>query len=392
MTFILRTLGLGLLAKSNYEAFFSGHGGRQFPVVHSAAFWEPKLAKGFLSGLKTVQIEAQTKVLIHMILRLASHERMVLQLKPDPQFTPLMNSYLILTTFGVDGPPVGALLPFEPWEAVEMGLICSWFDLSTQTYVDQESLATKLQCQYRQLRTLLPIACAKVDLVRTTHKLFPATSNSTKCVGEGLWSICYMMFHEEQARIVINKYVKSTAGKRPNLNSYSGVLQERLPILRKYRYRIPCLFVTLYLEVVDNRSGPASELFAWGLNEFGALFKNILMELFLEQEIPPEEMCLVLAALLALSDTFFLGMNSTKSRRGTLPMRLPYQRPPMADFLTWIEEPLDLHYGWDVIETLICSFQAVFATDKHGGTDSVLFKLLNHIKPAVVGSPVPEPY
>ena len=59
--------------------------------------------------------------------------------------------------------------------------------------------------------------------------------------------------------------------------------------------------------------------------------KNVLIELFQELDITPPEMCIVLAALMALSDTFYLGMNRI-TRRGECPLRTPYQRPSISDF------------------------------------------------------------
>ena len=64
--------------------------------------------------------------------------------------------------------PAGTLRPFEPWDVVEMRSVSLLSDLPDRTlsYREQSSLATKLERQYHELRSLVPIACAEVDLVR----------------------------------------------------------------------------------------------------------------------------------------------------------------------------------------------------------------------------------
>ena len=136
-------------------------------------------------------------------------------------------------------------------------------------------------------------------------------------------------------------------------------------MLRKSRHRLPLFFITLYCEVVGNKAGPISELSLWELGFSGHLMKEVLMEQSQDQDIAPAEMGMILVALFALSDIFFLGTSLT-TERGECPKRLPYQRPPISKFYQRIKEPRDLHHGWDVIETLICSFQAVFAPRDDG--------------------------
>lgn len=171
----------------------------------------------------------------------------------------------------------------------------------------------------------------------------------------------------------------------------SGIFREKFPVFRKSRHRTPLFPVTLYLEVVDNNSTPISELFAWGLKPVGVLVKKYLTELFQDPDITPIEMCMVLAALLALSDTFFLGKTIT-SQRGECPIDPPYQRPTISNFYEWVEQPSDSHWAWDVIETLICSFEAVFAPPRNGSTVSVIHQFFDGIKPAIDGSRIPASY
>ena len=175
------------------------------------------------------------------------------------------------------------------------------------------------------------------------------------------------------------------------VDCYSEILREKFPVLRKSRNRTSWFLVTLYIEVVDNTTKPISDLFLWGLDPVGVLMKRILIELFQEPDIAPAEMCMVLAALLALSETFFLGMYRT-SQRGECPMRLPYRRPPISDFYQWVQEPSSLHLRWDVIETLISSFQTVFDPREDDTTVPAMHKVLDSIKPATEGSPVPKEY
>lgn len=166
---MLKLLGLALIDQNNYEDFLRGPSQGLFPVVHDAAFWKSKLQEGnLLAGMTIIQIQSQTEILAHMIVHLASQNQTTLQWEPDPDFTPLQNSYLILTVLGVDMLPVGALRPFEPWDVVEMGLIGSLYNMPDRTlsHAEQSSLVTKLERQHRRLLRVLPIACVEVDLVR----------------------------------------------------------------------------------------------------------------------------------------------------------------------------------------------------------------------------------
>ena len=57
-----------------------------------------------------------------------------------------------------------------------------------------------------------------------------------------------------------------------------------------------------------------------------------------------------------------------------------------------MQDPSQLHLGWDVIETLICSFQAVYCPRIDGIAVSAMHAFLDSVKPAIQGSPVPESY
>ena len=96
---------------------------------------------------------------------------------------------------------------------------------------------------------------------------------------------------------------------------------------------------------------------------------------------------MVLAALMALSDTFYLGMYGS-TQRGECPMRNPYHRPSISDLTQWLEKPSEVHHRWDVIQTLIDSFQAEFPLTE----DDTSVDLLKIIKTATNTSPVPETY
>ena len=149
-------------------------------------------------------------------------------------------------------------------------------------------------------------------------------------------------------------------------------MRDRCPILRKSRHRVPLLFITSYYQVVDDEAGAINELFLWELGFSGHLFKEELMDQFQDPDIAPAEMCMILATLFALSDIYCLGTNII-TQSGECPKRLPYQRPPVSEFYQWIKKPRDLHHGWDVIETLICSFQAVFAPREDGTTFAAVY-------------------
>ena len=165
----MKTLGLGLLNESNYETFLQGPRSDPFPVLHAAAFWEPKLEKGhLLEGKTIIQVQSQMISLAHTVVCLAYHDQIASQWKPGLEFSPLQNSYLLLIALSMDVFPVGALRPFEPWDVVEMGLIGSLYDMPDRTlsHAEQSSLATKLERQYHRLRSSLPIVYPEVDLVR----------------------------------------------------------------------------------------------------------------------------------------------------------------------------------------------------------------------------------
>ncbi len=119
--------------------------------------------------------------------------------------------------------------------------------------------------------------------------------------------------------------------------------------------------------------------------------KQILMDQFQEPDSASTEMCMVLTALLALSDTFYLRMYRT-SRPGYCLMRSPYQRPRISTFFQWMQDPSQLHLGWDVIETLICSFQAVYCPRIDGTAVPAMHAFSDSVKPAIQGSSVPDPY
>lgn len=165
----MKTPGLGLLDESQYEPFLQGPSHGSFPVLHDAAFWAPKLIEGrLLAGMTVLQVQSQTTKLAHMVVHLASNDQIALCWEPDSESSPLQNSYLLLIALGMDVLPVGALRPFEPWDVVEMGLVGSLHDMPNRalSHAEQLSLAAKLERQHRNLRSILPIACAEVDLVR----------------------------------------------------------------------------------------------------------------------------------------------------------------------------------------------------------------------------------
>ena len=66
------------------------------------------------------------------------------------------------------------------------------------------------------------------------------------------------------------------------------------------------------------------------------------------------------------------------------------RRPSISDFYQWLQDPSILHHRWDMIETLICSFQAVFAPQEDNTSIPAMHALLETIKPATEGPPVPE--
>ena len=64
--------------------------------------------------------------------------------------------------------PLGALRPFEPWDVVEMRVVGLLHDMPDRSlsHTEQTILATKLERQQHKLRSVLPIACPEVDLIR----------------------------------------------------------------------------------------------------------------------------------------------------------------------------------------------------------------------------------
>ena len=103
-----------------------------------------------------------------MIVRLSSDHHTALHWEPDSVFSPLQNSYLILIALGMDIFPIGALRPFEPWDMVEMRPVGLLYDMPDRTlsHIEQSILAAKLERQHYKIRSVLPIVCAEVDLVR----------------------------------------------------------------------------------------------------------------------------------------------------------------------------------------------------------------------------------
>ena len=167
--FLLKTLGLGLLSQSRRKAFLQRSDLYSFPVLHDVAFWEPLTEQGtLLEGMTAVQVQSQTKKLASMVDHLVFYRQRALRQPPDAAFSPLQNSYLLLVVLGIDGFPAGALRPFEPWDVVEMRSVGLLLNLPDRTLSDAEQsyLATALGRQYHELRSVLPIAYAEVDLVR----------------------------------------------------------------------------------------------------------------------------------------------------------------------------------------------------------------------------------
>ena len=166
---LLKTLALRLLDEGDYDTFLEGSWLDPFPVLHDAPFWEPKVEEGnLLAGMTVLQVQSQTITLAHMVIRLGSHDQLALKCEPDPGFSPLQNSYLILIILGMDVFPLGALRRFEPWDIVDIGLIGLLYDMPDRTlsHAEQSSLVTKLERQHHQLGRALPIVCPEVDLVR----------------------------------------------------------------------------------------------------------------------------------------------------------------------------------------------------------------------------------
>ena len=151
---------------------------------------------------------------------------------------------------------------------------------------------------------------------------------------------------------------------------------------------MPIFFIALYLETIDNISRPITELSVWSLQSFGVDMKKYLMQRFEDPDIAPVEMCMVLAALMALSEIYLLGTYHI-GRRGECSMILPYRRPPISELYEWIQRPSELHHGWDVIETLMCSYEAVFGPPEN---DSAMYRLFNVLEPVIEVSQVPESY
>ncbi len=57
-----------------------------------------------------------------------------------------------------------------------------------------------------------------------------------------------------------------------------------------------------------------------------------------------------------------------------------------------MQDPSQLHLGWDVIETLICSFQAVYCPRIDGTAVPAMHAFSDSVKPAIQGFSVSDPY
>ena len=174
---------------------------------------------------------------------------------------------------------------------------------------------------------------------------------------------------------------KSRSSAMP-LTNCSGLLREMFPVFRKSRHRVPVFFIALYLEVIDNVGRPITELSMWSSQPFGIDMKKYLMQRFEDPDIAPVEMCIVLAALIAISEIYFLGIYHI-SRRGEYPMNLPYRRPPISEFHKWTQRLSDLHHGWDIIETLMCSFLAMFSPPGNSSAVPAIYRFFDAFKPAI---------
>ena len=116
--------------------------------------------------MTVAQIQSQTIRLAYMVIRSASQAQISAQWETDLNFSPLQNSFLLMVALRRDTFPT--LRRFEAWDLVETGFLDSLYKMPNRTlsYAEQSSLAMKIERQYHELQTILPIRCPKVDLVR----------------------------------------------------------------------------------------------------------------------------------------------------------------------------------------------------------------------------------